>query len=99
MIANYKNDIATMVLSLPWGNVCNDMGPLLLTEIGQTNIEFRHAMNMSSNGNIFRVTGHLCGQFTGDRWIPQVTGEFPAHRPVMRNFEVFFNLHLNKPVE
>ena len=26
---------------------------------------------MSSNGNIFRVTGHLCGEFTGDRWIPR----------------------------
>ena len=25
---------------------------------------------MSSNGNIFRVTGHLCGAFTGNRWIP-----------------------------
>ena len=23
----------------------------------------------SSNGNIFRVTGHLCGKFTGPRWI------------------------------
>ena len=23
------------------------------------------------NGNIFRVTGHLCGEFTGDRWIPR----------------------------
>ena len=23
----------------------------------------------SSNGNIFRVTGHLCGEFTGYRWI------------------------------
>ena len=27
-------------------------------------------MMMSSNGNIFRVTGHLCGDFTGSRWIP-----------------------------
>ena len=27
-------------------------------------------MMMSSNGNIFRVTGHLCGEFTGPRWIP-----------------------------
>ena len=26
---------------------------------------------MSSNGNIFRVTGHLCGEFTGPRWIPR----------------------------
>ena len=25
---------------------------------------------MSSNGNIFRVTGHLCGEFTALRWIP-----------------------------
>ena len=24
-------------------------------------------MMTSSNGNIFRVTGHLCGEFTGDR--------------------------------
>ena len=27
-------------------------------------------MMTSSNGNIFRVTGHLCGEFTGPRWIP-----------------------------
>ena len=33
-------------------------------------------MMMSSNGNIFRVTGHLCGEFTGIRWIP-------AQKPVM----------------
>ena len=28
------------------------------------------AMMTSSNGDIFRVTGHLCGEFTGHRWIP-----------------------------
>ena len=27
-------------------------------------------MMTSSNGNLFRVTGHLCGEFTGPRWIP-----------------------------
>ena len=27
-------------------------------------------MMTSSNGNIFRVTGHLYGEFTGPRWIP-----------------------------
>ena len=26
-------------------------------------------MMTSSNGNIFRVTGHLCGEFNGPRWI------------------------------
>ena len=44
-------------------------------------------MTTSSNGNIFRVTGHLCGEFTG---------EFPTQRPVMRSFDVFFDLRLNK---
>ena len=28
-------------------------------------------MKTSSNGNIFRVTGLLCGEFTGPRWIPR----------------------------
>ena len=46
-------------------------------------------MMTSSNGNIFRVTGHLCGEFTAP-------GEFPAQRPVTRSFDVFFDLRLNK---
>ena len=46
-------------------------------------------MMASSNGNIFRVTGPLCGEFTGP-------SEFPAHRPVTRSFDVFFDLLLNK---
>ena len=28
-------------------------------------------MMTSSNGNIFRVTDRLCGEFTGHRWIPR----------------------------
>ena len=50
-------------------------------------------MMTSSNGNIFHVTGPLRGEFTGHRWIPR---EFPAHRPVTRNFDVFFDLRMNK---
>ena len=46
-------------------------------------------MMTSSNGNIFRVTSPLCGEFTGP-------GEFPAQRPVTRSFDVFFDLRLNK---
>ena len=46
-------------------------------------------MMTSSNGNIFRVTGSLCGEFTGP-------GEFPTQRPVTRSFDVFFDLRLNK---
>ena len=43
----------------------------------------------STNGNIFRVTGRLCGEFTGP-------GEFPAQRPVTRSFDVFCDLRQNK---
>ena len=46
-------------------------------------------MMTSSDGNIFRVTGHLCREFTGH-------GEFPAQRPVTQSFDVFFDLRLNK---
>ena len=49
----------------------------------------RIIMMTSSNGKIFRVTGHLCGEFTGP-------SEFPAQRPVTRSFDVFFDLRLNK---
>ena len=28
-------------------------------------------MMMSSNGNKFRITGHLCREFAGHRWIPR----------------------------
>ena len=57
------------------------------SKIGQT--KWGMAMMTSSNGNIFRVTGHLCGEFTGP-------GEFPAQRPVRRSFDVFFDISLNK---
>ena len=46
-------------------------------------------MVTSSNGNIFRVTGHLCGN-------SPVAVEFPAQRPVTRSFDVLFDLRLNK---
>ena len=41
----------------------------------------------SSNGNIFRVTGHLCGEFTSDRWIPLTKASD-------LKLDIFFDLHL-----
>ena len=32
--------------------------------------KYLQIMMTSSNGSIFRVTGPLCGEFTGPRWIP-----------------------------
>ena len=40
---------------------------------------------MSSNGNIFRVTGPLCGN-------SPFTGEFTSQSPVTRSFDAFFDL-------
>ena len=47
------------------------------------------AMVTSSNGNIFRFTGHLCGEFTGPRWIPHTKASDA-------DFDVYFDLRLNK---
>ena len=41
-------------------------------------------MMTSSNGNIFRVTGLLCAEFTGHRWI------FPHKRLVTQSINVLF---------
>ena len=46
-------------------------------------------MMTSSNGNIFRVTGPLCGEFTDLRWNPLT-------KPVTRSFDVVFDLRLDK---
>ena len=52
-----------------------------------TSLVLGEFMTTSPNGNIFRVTGPLCGN-------SPVTGEFPSERPVTRSFDVFFDLRL-----
>ena len=37
-----------------------------------------YIMMTSSNGNIFRVTGHSCGDFTGDQWNSPHKGQWRA---------------------
>ena len=46
-------------------------------------------MMTSSNGNIFRVTGLLYGEFTGHRWIPHTKASDAE-------LDVFFGLRLNQ---
>ena len=36
----------------------------------------KHVTMTSSNGNIFRVTGPLCREFTGHRWIPLTNASY-----------------------
>ena len=52
--------------------------------------EDRRSLMTSSNGNIFRITGHLCA---GNSPVP---GEFPTQRPVTRSFDVYFDLRPDK---
>ena len=63
--------------------------PIIKGVLYHNNSIITGAMMTSSNENIFRVTGPLCGEFTGP-------GEFPTQRPVTRSFDVFFDLRLNK---
>ena len=47
-------------------DMCNILRYIVWNISGQTKYD---NMITSWNGKIFRVTGHLCGEFTGHRWI------------------------------
>ena len=50
---------------------CTRMTLSVKQRLGNSLLTQKHSMNImtSSNGNIFRVAGRLCGKFTGPRWI------------------------------
>ena len=51
---------------------CNEQRSLINNGYSTLNCKyFLLIMMMSSNGYIFCVTGHLCGEFTGHQWIPR----------------------------
>ena len=50
----------------------------------------KQVMMTSSNGNIFRVTGRLCDEFAGHRWIPR------TQRPMTQSFDLRLNKRLSK---
>ena len=81
-------------ISAKWRPFCPSLNVLIdgtcvrLTQLPVLSFT-RWYMMMSCKENIFRVIGLLCGN-------SPVTGEFPAQRPVMRSFDVFFDLRPNK---
>ena len=76
------NNIPAMVQIMAWRPIGdNPLSEPMLTRFTDA------YMFTSSNGSIFRVTGPLCGEFTG---------EFPSQRPVTMSSDVFFDLRLNK---
>ena len=56
---------------------------------GEQHVVLPVFMMTSSNGNIFRVTGPLCGEFTSHQWMPHTNA-------VTRSFGVFSDLSLNQ---
>ena len=54
---------------------------------------FIHFRMMSSNGNIFHVTGPLWGESASPKWIPITKAS-----DTVQSFDVFFDLRLNKPL-
>ena len=80
----YCDEISLLVLF-----VCSTFFPvyaiIVITIFIEFGIRLKFRLMTSSNGNIFRVTGSLC---------VEVTGEFPSQRPVTRSFDVFFDLCL-----
>ena len=53
----------------------------------------RLVMMTSSNRSIFRVTGHLCGEFNGPRWIPRT---IESHAELWYFFDLCLNKRLSK---
>ena len=54
----------------------------IMSSLGATDVVRWHYVSFmmtSSNGNIFRVTGPLCGEFTGQRWIPLTEASDAEH--------------------
>ena len=61
------HDVSRFNTSIVHGDVLARLGAT--TSAGTVIKKFRSMMT-SSNGNIFRVTDHLCGEFTDPQWIP-----------------------------
>ena len=79
----------SIVNLLPLIIIISTLGPWIISTIhygvAEAHLFSKLSMMTTSNGNISRVTGHLCGEFTDP-------GEFPTQRPVTRSFDVFFEI-------
>ena len=61
---------AEILPGLPWETIARLCTYYIMIYKSNEHLPENICMMTSSNGNIFRVTGHLCGEFTGHRWIP-----------------------------
>ena len=63
--------IGRIMILLSYDKIFNTVLCVIFSYHIQISISCNGFMTTSSNGNTFWVTGHLCGEFTGDRWIPR----------------------------
>ena len=87
----YVTDFNTHVMWLRYHTGLHTSAWSLMVTIAKTiwYKEPSHDMMTSGNGIIFLVTGPLCGEFTGYRWIPLTKASDAEHW-------CFFNLRLNE---
>ena len=78
-LSHYYHMIFFIVRASIWSCLCSSCSTESLASVSM----------MSSNGNIFHLTGPLCGEFTGHQWIPHT-------KAVTQSFDVVFDLRLNK---
>ena len=86
-VAMVRDVICPVILEVP-GDFSASCGGGLGCEVsygGHHQRKVKANMIMSSNGNIFRISGHLCRNSL-----------VPAQKPVTWSFDVFFDLCLNK---
>ena len=57
---------------------------------------YHTVMMTSSNGNIFPITAHLCGEFTGHRWIPRTKASDAELWYILWSFDLRPNKRLSK---
>ena len=65
---------------MPWQNGHHFVDKMTKTHFieWKASVCYHNIMMTSSNGNIFRVTGHLCREFTGYWWIPRHKVQWPG---------------------
>ena len=74
---NYRSDVTGIIPTLLWDynlHTATALSWMWLAQmqyiVHQIHQRSGFIMMTSSNGNVFRVTDPLCGEFTGHRWIP-----------------------------
>ena len=67
---SYRYDISLVYHTNSWYYYCEPCHPVRSLQQFQ-DLWVPDLMVALSNGNIFRVTGHLCRELSGSRWIPR----------------------------